>query len=204
MFHILASKSYAPVLNFADELHFLQAANKHYAEAAGKAHASTSSGPSSNGNAVHGDEQGTSNDFSRLQSIIIDPATGEARNAATGETMEMPLQSPRVAPSTPPPVPITEFQHLASDADVKVSDPHRCSVECMVVGSYGFSSNISLKVMDGIAFFPLFSTHENIRRWEGVLCALMNRASACDIQDWCSKKSLVCYTVYHLSILSMI
>jgi hypothetical protein len=95
-----------------------------------QAHASSSSdhgpSPSSNGNTAHEDGQNiaglqkTTTNYSRLQSIVIDPETGEARNAATGETMEMPLRSPRLAPSTPPPVPITEFQQLATESDLKV------------------------------------------------------------------------------------
>lgn len=115
---------------FAMELDFLQAGNNGHAQSPDEAHASSSSGqgqfPSSNGNGAHEDghstagPQKTSSMYSRLQTIVIDPETGEARNAATGETMEMPLQSPRTTPSTPPPVPITEFQHLASDSDLKV------------------------------------------------------------------------------------
>lgn len=128
----------------ADKLYFLQAGkNGHVqslsAQSPDEAHASSSSGngqfPSSNGNVAHEDEhskagpQKTTRVYSRLQSIVIDPETGEARNAATGETMEMPLQSPRPIPSTPPPVPITEFQHLASESDVKVRKSRWCSVE---------------------------------------------------------------------------
>lgn len=55
---------------------------------------------------------------------MIDPETGEARNASTGETMEMPnasLPSPRSTPSTPISVPIEELQQLAGEADIKVS-----------------------------------------------------------------------------------
>ncbi|KAG0557352.1 hypothetical protein KC19_11G122800 [Ceratodon purpureus] len=93
-----------------------------------EAHASSSSEhgppPSSNGNVAHEDGQktglqSTTGTYSRLQSIVIDPETGEARNATTGETMEMPLPSPRPAPSTPPPVSITEFQKLATESDLK-------------------------------------------------------------------------------------
>lgn len=101
-----------------------------------QAHPSCSSdngpSPSSNGNVPHevgqnmaGLEKTTEN-YSKLQSIVIDPETGEARNATTGETMEMPLQSPRPAPSTPPPVPIAEFQHLATESDLKVCKLLRC------------------------------------------------------------------------------
>lgn len=119
-----------PYFLFANELDFLQAGNNGHVQSPDEAHASSSSGegqfPSSNGNGAHEDGQSTAglqktpSAYSRLQTIVIDPETGEARNAATGETMEMPLQSPRTTPSTPPPVPITEFQHLASESDLKV------------------------------------------------------------------------------------
>lgn len=131
----LRQKMICPFFSFVDKLHFVQADKSSHvqsslAQSSEDLHASSSSehGQSSsvNGNAAHEDEQSTAGPqkttrvYSRLQSIVIDPETGEARNAATGETMEMPLPSPRPIPSTPPPVPITEFQHLASESDIKV------------------------------------------------------------------------------------
>lgn len=94
------------------------------------AHASSSGdhGPvaSSNGNVAYvGNGQSTAGPqlvYSRTTTIIIDPETGEARNAATGETMEMPLQSPRPTPSTPLPVSMAEFHHLATESDLKVCE----------------------------------------------------------------------------------
>lgn len=79
---------------------------------------------SSNGQVAHGEDGqstvGPALTYSRTTTIHIDPETGEARNASTGETMETPLRSPRPVPSTPPPVPISEFQHLATESDLKV------------------------------------------------------------------------------------
>ena len=79
---------------------------------------------SSNGNIAHVENgqttAGSQSVYSRTTTIVIDPETGEARNAITGETMEVPLQSPRPTPTTPPPVPIAEFQHLAIESDLKV------------------------------------------------------------------------------------
>lgn len=125
----LRQKMICPFFRFVDKLHFVQADKSSHVQSSEDLHASSSSehGQSSsvNGNAAHEDEQSTAGPqkttrvYSRLQSIVIDPETGEARNAATGETMEMPLPSPRPIPSTPP-VPITEFQHLASESDIKV------------------------------------------------------------------------------------
>uniref|UniRef100_A0A7I4C4X0 SEC7 domain-containing protein n=1 Tax=Physcomitrium patens TaxID=3218 RepID=A0A7I4C4X0_PHYPA len=78
---------------------------------------------SSNGQVAHGEDGqstvGPALTYSRTTTIHIDPETGEARNASTGETMETPLRSPRPVPSTPPPVPISEFQHLATESDLK-------------------------------------------------------------------------------------
>ena len=120
---------YNAVFAFAEMLIYLQASKNNDAPQSSLAHASSSENGSSNGHVAHEDGQKpaglsstTEKRYSRSQSIqiIIDPKTGEARNAATGETMEMPLQSPRPAPSTPPPVPITEFQQLATESDLKV------------------------------------------------------------------------------------
>lgn len=94
------------------------------------AHASSSNdqGPvaSSNGNVAHvGNGQTTAGEqflYNRTTTIVIDTETGEARNAVTGETMEMPPQSPRPTPSTPPPVPMAEFHHLATESDLKVCE----------------------------------------------------------------------------------
>lgn len=91
-------------------------------------HASSSNGhgsiASSNGNAVHVENGHTTGEsqpvHSRTTTIVIDPESGEARNATKGETMEIPLQSPVPTPMTPPPVPIAEFQHLATESDLQV------------------------------------------------------------------------------------
>ena len=80
--------------------------------------ASSSNVISSNGDSPHEEEGQVTGG-----SIVIDPLTGEARNASTGETMEIPdptLPSPRASSSAPQPVPITEFQHLATESDLKV------------------------------------------------------------------------------------
>ncbi|KAG0608013.1 hypothetical protein M758_8G071400 [Ceratodon purpureus] len=95
------------------------------AESPKDSQASSSNDPvsTSNGNVVHVEngqiEAESQPVYSRTTTIVIDPDTGEARNAVTGETMEMPPQSPRPTPMTPPPVPIAEFQQLATESDLQ-------------------------------------------------------------------------------------
>lgn len=92
-------------------------------------HASSSDGPvaSSNGNVAHAENGQTTAEsepvYGRTTTIVIDPETGEARNAITGETMELPLHSPRTPTTAPPPVPIAELQHLATESDLQVCKP---------------------------------------------------------------------------------
>nr|PNR34997.1 hypothetical protein PHYPA_022896 [Physcomitrium patens] len=97
------------------------------AQASDDAYANTSNdeGPvaSLSGNLPHEDDgQNTAEPglvYSRTTTIHIDPESGEARNASTGKSMEMSLQSLPTVPSTPPPVSIAEFQHLATKSDFK-------------------------------------------------------------------------------------
>ncbi|XP_024402161.1 brefeldin A-inhibited guanine nucleotide-exchange protein 5 isoform X2 [Physcomitrium patens] len=97
------------------------------AQAPDDAHASSSNDEdpvtSSNENVPHEDDGQSAAEpalvYSRTTTIHIDPETGEARNASTGETMEMSIRSLRPLPSTPPPVLIAEFQHLATESNLK-------------------------------------------------------------------------------------
>ena len=127
---------YLPVFLFADKLCFLRAdfvlliqLQSSSAESPKDSQASSSNDPvsTSNGNVVHVEngqiEAESQPVYSRTTTIVIDPDTGEARNAVTGETMEMPPQSPRPTLMTPPPVPIAEFQQLATESDLQVCKP---------------------------------------------------------------------------------
>ncbi len=76
---------------------------------------------SSNGDYISHQERSDA----EVGTILIDSETGEARNARTGETMEMPnslLPSPRSStPVAAPSISLYELHQLAVDADVKVS-----------------------------------------------------------------------------------
>jgi hypothetical protein len=70
----------------------------------------------SNGNTSH---QKRTDAVEEGGSILIDTETGEARNASTGETMEMPNSSTPVAEA--PPTSLYDLHQLALDADIKVA-----------------------------------------------------------------------------------
>jgi hypothetical protein len=76
---------------------------------------------SSNGDNISHQERSDA----EVGTILIDSETGEARNARTGETMEMPnslLPSPRSStPVAAPSISLYELHQLAVDADIKVS-----------------------------------------------------------------------------------
>lgn len=125
------------LLLFAKNLYIVQAGkivSSPSAQAPDDAHASSSNDEdpvtSSNENVPHEDDGQSAAEpalvYSRTTTIHIDPETGEARNASTGETMEMSIRSLRPLPSTPPPVLIAEFQHLATESNLKVCDLQRC------------------------------------------------------------------------------
>jgi hypothetical protein len=70
----------------------------------------------SNGNTSH---QKRADAVEEGGSILIDTETGEARNASTGETMEMPNSSTPVVEA--PPTSLYDLHQLALDADIKVA-----------------------------------------------------------------------------------
>jgi hypothetical protein len=70
----------------------------------------------SNGNTSH---QKRTDAVEEGGSILIDTETGEARNASTGETMEMPNSSTPVVEA--PPTSLYDLHQLALDADIKVA-----------------------------------------------------------------------------------